>query len=105
VLRELVRVVSVRLRRSEFMARYGGEEFCVVAPETEGPGAQRLGEMLRALVEDHTFIHDGEHVKVTLSVGVSSWTPAMVHADELIQLADARLYRAKQDGRNRVVAD
>ncbi|MBI5496017.1 MAG: GGDEF domain-containing protein [Deltaproteobacteria bacterium] len=104
VLRDLVKVVHGRLRRSEFMARYGGEEFAIIATETPITGAQRLAEGIRALVERHPFTFEERRIPVTVSIGVAEWTSAFREAGELVGLADERLYRAKRDGRNRVCA-
>lgn len=101
VLRELARVVQERIRRDEVFARYGGEEFCIVLPETPLEGALSLAESLRSKIADHPFVFQGERIPTTVSVGCAQ-LPAQGGGQELIQLADEKLYEAKRSGRNRV---
>lgn len=101
VLRELARVISDRIRRDEVFARYGGEEFALILPETHLEGARQLGESLRARIEAHEFVFQGESIPVTMSMGGAQLTAEMTGQD-LINAADAKLYEAKRSGRNRV---
>lgn len=104
VLRELARLVDTRVRRDELFARYGGEEFCLVLPETSADGAFGYAEIVRKLVEEHRFVFDGVAIPVTVSIGVGAYAPDMARAQDLIRAADEALYRAKNNGRNRVEA-
>jgi diguanylate cyclase (GGDEF)-like protein len=101
VLRELARVVQDRIRRDEVFARYGGEEFVIMLPETSLDGAVQLSESLRAKVEEHSFVFQGEKIPVTISMGTAVLKEHMT-GNELIAAADAKLYQAKEGGRNRV---
>lgn len=101
VLRELARVVQERIRRDEIFARWGGEEFALILPETPLEGAQLLGEDLRARIEKHRFVFQGEQIPVTISGGVATLGEDDSSAD-LIKAADAKLYEAKRSGRNRI---
>lgn len=101
VLRELARVVQERTRRDEVFARYGGEEFAIILPETDLDGAARLAEILRQRVETNDFSFQGEKIAVTISMGAAALTENMTGTD-LISRADAKLYEAKNGGRNRV---
>jgi diguanylate cyclase (GGDEF)-like protein len=105
VLAGVAGVIKWKLRETDMIARYGGEEFCVLATGTEQAGALLLAERLRKLVDGEAFKHDGLRLMVTVSIGVSTWT-ALYKDDfeELIRRADAALYRAKEQGRNRVCA-
>ena len=103
VLRELAQLISRRLRRSEFIARYGGEEFALVLPETDSAGARIIAERIRQTVEDHEFYCGELRLPVTVSVGGAVWRPDMVEPRDLIAEADANLYDAKDQGRNKVV--
>jgi len=103
VLHRMAQLVAKRIRREELFARYGGEEFALVLPETSLDRAKHLGEEIRALVEEETFLFDGEEIKTTLSMGIASMV-GEVEPLEFIKLADEALYEAKGSGRNRVVA-
>ncbi len=104
VLREMGRVVREAIRASDVPGRYGGEEFCVLLPHTEVEGAAEFARRLRLTVENHPFPAQGEVLRVTASFGVAACPSAEVHrAQDLIGLADEALYRAKHEGRNRVV--
>jgi diguanylate cyclase (GGDEF)-like protein len=103
VLREMSRRLLVRVRREELLARYGGEEFAAVLPETDLAGARTFGEQIRRLVGDVPFEYEGDTFPVTVSVGVACVEGEDVDVTGFIKLADDNLYRAKRDGRNRVI--
>jgi diguanylate cyclase (GGDEF)-like protein len=105
VLRELAELVRERARKVDVVARYGGEEFAVILPEIDLAGAQLFAEKLRKMVQEHRFHFEGRDVPVTISVGIADLESAVANPDDLIARADARLYKAKQGGRNRVVAE
>lgn len=90
------------LRPTDQIGRYGGEEFLVLLPETDAPTATAVANRLRKAVADLPFETGKEQVTITLSVGVAVATPAMQSLKPLIQSADAALYAAKEEGRNRV---
>ena len=95
--------ISHRIRSSDILFRYGGEEFCVLLPRTGVRGARRLAERVRTAV-DALRIPAGEGtIHPTISLGVSAVVPGD-RAAELLAKADAALYRAKRNGRNRVSA-
>jgi len=93
--------VAVRsvLRASDVFGRWGGEEYLIVAPDTDDGRALQLAERVRVAVAEHTF-DDG--VRVTASFGVAT-SHGTLDVEALMAAADARLYRAKRQGRNRVV--
>ena len=105
-LRQVAAVLMDTVRAPiDHVARYGGEEFCVVMPETDAEGAHIVAERIRAAVEGMAFQVEGKSVPVTISVGLSAQVPvALEGSRELMKQADMALYRAKGDGRNRVVA-
>lgn len=104
VLRQSAKIALRVMRATDLAFRYGGEEFCLLLPETGLHAAAELAERLRTAIEKESFI--GEHTqpgaRVTASFGVAVLTPGE-DARHLVARADAALYRAKQDGRNRVV--
>lgn len=100
-LRELARLVQDRIRRDEVFARYGGEEFVIVLPETPLDGATALAESIRSRVEAHPFVFQTEAIPLTISIGCAELTDQK-SAEELIGLADQKLYEAKRSGRNRM---
>lgn len=106
VLRHIVGVLRQRLRASDVLGRYGGEEFMVLLPGTDLHGAAQLAEQLRQAVQATPCEWQGQRIAFTVSIGVaaSADTPADPSrtSEALLQAADQALYRAKDDGRNRV---
>lgn len=111
VLRSVAMLIKRTIRRVDFLARFGGEEFVVVAPSTDAPGAATLAERLRAAIAAMPVLTtngSGAHVTVrmTASFGVVTFPGGPTHPSctghDLIAAADAALYRAKNNGRNRV---
>jgi diguanylate cyclase (GGDEF)-like protein len=103
VLREMSRRLLSRVRREELLARYGGEEFAAVLPETDHAGARIFGEQIRRLVADDPFEYEGDSFPVTISVGICTLEGQDMETSAFIKLADDNLYRAKREGRNRVI--
>lgn len=101
VLKAVASLVTGKVRRDELLARYGGEEFAVVLPETSLDAAALFCERIRGEIENATFDFDGEPLRATVSLGVTELSPADT-LESLVARADARLYEAKQKGRNRV---
>ncbi|HEV2765360.1 MAG TPA: diguanylate cyclase [Pyrinomonadaceae bacterium] len=102
-LMQVARVLTDAVRGSDVVCRYGGEEFLVLAPETRLEGALSLGEKIRLAAASRLY-GGGAHVfPLTLSVGVAELAPGESGPD-LVARADAALYSAKEQGRNRVEA-
>ncbi|MCF7978304.1 MAG: diguanylate cyclase [Chromatiaceae bacterium] len=106
-LRAVAETLSDQARRGgDLVARYGGEEFCVLTP-VAAPQALALAERIRAAVAGLGIPHAGSKVaeQVTLSIGVATLVPdGSLTATALLDRADAALYQAKQQGRNRVLS-
>ncbi|MET0987029.1 MAG: GGDEF domain-containing protein [Steroidobacteraceae bacterium] len=101
VLRSFAAVLQKRVRPTDRLGRYGGEEFCAILPDTSATDAARIAEQLRRTVAERTLTADGNEVKVTVSIGAASWQPEWSR-DDLYRAADAKLYQAKEQGRNQV---
>jgi len=105
VLRTLAETVGSQLRAEDVLARVGGEEFAIVLRDSAPHEAAACAERIRATVERTVFAVGGKRIPVTISLGVATFARGVhergVH---LVSAADQLLYRAKQTGRNRVVA-
>jgi diguanylate cyclase (GGDEF)-like protein len=101
VLRQSAALMRQRCRTSDLVARIGGEEFALILPGMSREAAADFCESLRHAVESHPWRTLHRSLSVTISIGISQWDGA-VSAEELLNAADARLYRAKHAGRNRV---
>lgn len=91
------------IRPYDGVARVGGEEFMVLLPEVASNVAHSIGERVRQAVADSPFDAGGCPVPVTVSVGVAEFGKDGNNLDAILRVADERLYRAKHEGRNRVV--
>lgn len=97
----VARVLEGNSRSHDIVARYGGEEFAVILPETDEAGALQFAEKMRVAVEGASVEPLGEEA-LTVSIGIASSADGIGSAQDLVARADARLYRAKSGGRNRV---
>ena len=107
---DCLRAVAARLqggsqvRAEETLARYGGEEFVLLLPGVDGVAARTRAELLRAAVAATPLATEQGPQPVTVSIGVATLRPRAADAlDELLRRSDAALYRAKREGRDRVV--
>ena len=106
VLRHVVNVLCDRVRAQDMVGRYGGEEFLILLPDTDLAGALVLAEQLRQSVQDSVCHWQGQALSVTISIGVfAGLLEPHDRWDMLIDAADRAMYRAKQNGRNRVEAE
>ncbi len=106
VLRDFAGRLSANVRGIDLACRYGGEEFVVVMPDTDIAFASSIAERLRASVEATPFaISRVPHkLSVTISIGIAASEGPADTAEALLHRADQALYRAKREGRNRVIA-
>lgn len=91
-------ILKETVRGADVAARYGGEEFAVLLPETSSSEAKVIAERIRSRVEDAEF----QHRKVTISIGIATYSEFFQNGEELISAADKALYAAKRHGRNNV---
>jgi diguanylate cyclase (GGDEF)-like protein len=105
-LKAVATTIQRALRRSDLVARYGGEEMVLVMPETTLAAARKRLEVVREAVaaEMIPIPKRAEQVRITVSAGVACWPADGEDPDDLLHIADARLFHAKALGRNRVVA-
>jgi diguanylate cyclase (GGDEF)-like protein/putative nucleotidyltransferase with HDIG domain len=105
VLTGIAGVFRGQLRHYDVAARFGGEEFCVLLPETTQEQALEIAERIRCAVAEQRFDVEtsSEPIRATVSIGVASFPKDAVDANELIHQADLAVYRAKLQGRNRVL--
>jgi len=105
VLRQVAARMRAAVRRYDAVGRYGGEEFLIVLPGCELPGGLVQAERIRDAIGLETFRAGDSEITLTCSFGAACATPAAdPQADALVREADLALYRAKHQGRNRVVA-
>lgn len=105
-LRAIARVLAQSAVRSgDLVARYGGEEFAFLAPGTNAAGVVEVAHRIQAALVDLALEHKtSAYQQVTVSIGVASMVPPLQETpDALVRLADEALYRAKTEGRNRIV--
>jgi two-component system cell cycle response regulator len=108
---DVLREFSLRIRKSirniDLACRYGGEEFVIVMPETDMAVAGMVAERIRRRIATEPFpIQQGtKNLEVTISIGIAALNGADDTAAAMLKRADTALYRAKRDGRNRVVQD
>ncbi len=102
VLRQLATTVRAFVRGEDIAARIGGEEFAVLLPETDVEPARQFAERLREAVAADTFMLGGQPHRITISLGLAGLAPGRADRSQLMRAADAALYRAKEEGRNRV---
>jgi two-component system cell cycle response regulator len=106
VLANIAKTLTTITRAGDTPARLGTEQFAVLLPNTDKSGAMFLAERIRQAVERKQYGPSSGPVAVTTSVGVASYgVDAPASLDQLLEVADKRLYLAKQGGRNRVIAN
>ena len=105
VLQQLAGIMKATARETDAVARFGGDEFVILLTDTGWQGALTFAERLRRRVDDFTFGPPGTPMSITISVGVALAKGSdQLSPEELLKEADRALYKAKQQGRNRVFA-
>ncbi len=104
VLQEFARLIREAIREVDLAARYGGEEFAVVLPYSDAQGARVVAERILTALRDLRLTGEmgADHEMITASIGIAACPASARDARALIQMADTMLYRAKQNGKNRV---
>ena len=88
-------------RKSDIVVRFGGEEFIILLPQTEISEAKAIAERVRLAIEKcFLSLDNGEHIHITISIGISQSLQDDTKIDTIIQRADKGLYLSKEKGRN-----
>jgi two-component system cell cycle response regulator len=106
VIKEFAARIRASVRGADLACRYGGEEFVVIMPDTLPDQATAIAERLRQAIEDREFVlrPGGPAISLTASMGIASNLTGAETPEQMLKQADMALYRAKDSGRNRVVA-
>lgn len=105
VLKMVAKIMKTSIRGQDMASRYGGEEFTIMLPNTDNEEAFVVAERIRTNIENTDFLYEGEHMKVTISGGISTYNVEenpVNTAKELVEQADKGLYYSKRNGRNRI---
>ena len=102
LLEQVAQRLRAAARETDTVARTGGEEFLVLMPQADTEGARVAAQRLREAVRERPFELEGQHVPLTISLGVSTAVQIDGDLQAVLRRADQALYRAKQEGRDRV---
>ena len=107
VLKTIANLLRSNIRKIDVAARYGGEEFALILIETNKVSAAIVANKIKNLIEEYPFSHrqTQPNGKLTISMGIATYPEDTKNIQELVTLADKRLYTAKALGRNRVILD
>jgi diguanylate cyclase (GGDEF)-like protein len=104
ILQQTVKIIISHIRCSDILIRYGGEEFLIILPDVESDALLSIGENIRSAVEKYGFdLPDGGKLHKTISVGIAEYPKNGETFNKVIKFSDVALYKAKDQGRNRVV--
>lgn len=104
ILKQTAKLIVETLREVDLVGRYGGEEFAAILLDTDQNGAIYVAERIRKGLETHTFkVYDLE-LRMTVSIGVATYSHEIRETTEIVEWADSALYQAKRQGKNRVCA-
>lgn len=104
VLQKIAKVIQISVRETkDVVARYGGEEFCVILPKITHKLLNTIAERIRSNIEKYELKTSVGNLKITVSIGGTTYSEKIPNSDKMFKIADAALYKAKQTGRNKVV--
>ncbi len=102
VLINITKIIQENIRKGDILIRYGGEEFMALLPGASNEGLQKVSDKIRRYVEEHTMKHNDQEIKVTISIGGTSYPEYSSNdLEQLVTQADSNLYRSKETGRNK----
>ncbi|MDY6987107.1 MAG: GGDEF domain-containing protein [Thermodesulfobacteriota bacterium] len=103
VLREIAKIITRCVRKTDVVARYGGDEMVIILPDATRESASMVANRILKGVQDKEFQYEGKSVKLTVSMGISSMAgEEPLSSEQLLRLADSALYKAKEAGKNTV---
>ncbi|MFH1407070.1 MAG: sensor domain-containing diguanylate cyclase [Candidatus Omnitrophota bacterium] len=105
VLKNVAQILREKSQPGDLVARYGGEEFTLILPGADKEKAMNLAEAIRRQVGSTYVVLRREETHITVSLGVASFPQDAREEDGILKLADARLYKAKQAGKNKVCGE
>jgi diguanylate cyclase (GGDEF)-like protein len=103
VLKQIANILKNNTREMDILGRWGGEEFMIILPYTSKDEARRLAERLRLIIEGTPINLEDNTINITASFGIASLPEDTDNLDDLYKIADQRLYKAKNLGKNLVV--
>ncbi len=104
VLKRVAQLFKNKCRKVDYLSRWGGEEFLIVLPETNLDGGTKVAESIRESIENEKYKFNDQEISITMSFGVSCPNDPEMKLEQLLKIADERLYAAKEGGRNQVVS-
>ncbi|HOK41237.1 MAG TPA: GGDEF domain-containing protein [bacterium] len=102
VLKTVANILKNSIRESDYVGRYGGEEFMIILTEANKENANKIAERIRQNIESNYIYYKNNKLKITISIGISTYPEDGNDEEEIIKAADKALYTAKKKGRNRV---
>ncbi|MEJ1959429.1 MAG: diguanylate cyclase [Nitrosomonadales bacterium] len=106
VLKHVASVLRATARKQDIVCRFGGEEFLMICPDTPPEQIFQYAERLRQSISTHSYhTASGQDLFLTISIGVANKKPEMLNVEMFLQLADKRMYAAKNGGRNKTVSN
>jgi diguanylate cyclase (GGDEF)-like protein len=103
ILKYMANMIKSSMREFDFIARYGGEEFALIMPQTDKKTALQVLRELTNLIKNYPPVVDENIIKTTVSIGVSEFPLEALSKSQIIRVADERLYKAKNEGRDRII--
>ncbi|MGL6644483.1 GGDEF domain-containing protein [Aeromonas caviae] len=102
VLKAIATLVKREIRAEDIFARIGGEEFAIIVSDCHPDNSSAIFDDIRALIEQQIIEYEGEIIRLTASIGFSASSGQDTELSSILKRADAALYAAKRNGRNRV---
>lgn len=103
VLKKISNILVSNVREFDFVARYGGEEFVIILPQTDKEKGISISENIRNKIKMLEFKSNSQSFKITVSIGIAEFPREATSKSQLIRICDERLYRAKKQGRDRII--